>query len=107
MSVPLHAPPGTASDKVSATPMHVVDAPVIIPASGCGLIAMPCFAIAVPHILVTEYLIVSTPCNIPVTTPPETVAAVLSELHIPPPMASDITMVFPMHTLPVPDIMPA
>jgi hypothetical protein len=60
--------------------------------------------VAVPHALVTVYLIVSTPLAIPLTTPVEetdaTVGLVL--LHVPPVVESVSVMVLPGATVDAP-----
>lgn len=64
-------------------------------------------AVAVPHTLVTRYMIVSIPLVIPVTTPPVTDALVLLLLHTPPVTAFESVIVDPMHTPEGPVIVPA
>ena len=49
----LHAPPVDASVKVIVEPTHTLESPVIVPASGNGLMVISFVVVAVPHILVT------------------------------------------------------
>ena len=104
----LHTPPAAPSDRLMDKPTHTLDGPVIVPASGNGFIVIIFVAVAVPHELVTIYLIVCVPAEAPVTTPdPETVAVALLLLHTPPVTASDKLMEKPAHTLEGPVIVPA
>ena len=70
----LHTPPGEASVNVVALPTHTFVAPVIIPASGNGLMVIALVADAVPQPFVTLYAMVSIPALTAVTVPPDTVA---------------------------------
>ena len=63
--------------------------PVIVPATGNGLMVTPKISLIVPHEFVTEQEIVALPAPTPVTKPvPSTVATVTSLLlHVPPVVA--------------------
>ncbi len=50
----LQVPPATPSVIVIVASAHTPVAPVIVPASGMGLIAISFVAVAVPQLLVTE-----------------------------------------------------
>jgi hypothetical protein len=103
----LHAPPATASVNVIEEPAHTVDKPVITPALGNAFIVTAFVAVAVPHPLVTAYIIVSMPGVTPVTTPPDTIAVALLALHVPPEAASVNVIDEPIHTPDAPAIVPA
>ena len=50
----LHVPPLTPSDREVVVPVHIVTAPVIVPAFGSALMVSMLDALVVPHPLVTE-----------------------------------------------------
>ena len=103
----LHVPPLAVSLKVIIEPKQTLVAPVIVPATGNGLTVITYIATAVPQLLVTVYCMVSTPQDIPVTTPLETLAFALVVLHIPP-LATSLNRVFaPTQTLVAPVIVSA
>ena len=98
------------SDNIMDEPTHTFDRPVIVPGSDDMFTVIVIVAVAVPHVLVTTYLIISEPAETPVTMPEEepTVAtAVLLLLHTPPVTLSDKVMVEPIHTPERPVIVPA
>lgn len=105
----VQVPPVTASARVPVDPTHTTDAPVMVPASGSGFTVTACIAIADPHMLVTVYLIVSTPAATPVTIPvdPTVASVVLALLHAPPVVASASIIVSPAHTDDPPVMLPA
>jgi hypothetical protein len=88
-------------------PTHTTDEPVIVPASGVSVTVTGFVAVAVPHTLVTVYVIVSGPGVIPVTIPPATDALLVVTAHPPPGTGSVNTIVEPIHTLARPVITPA
>ena len=104
----LHVPPPTLLVKVVVNPTHTADVPVIVPAFGRGLIVIVFVVDAVPHTLVTEYIIVSIPAVTPVTIPVLPIEAfALLILHVPPVVASVIAIVEPTQTADKPVIKPA
>jgi hypothetical protein len=109
----LHVPPGSAAaDKVMLAPVHRLEEPVIVPASGSGFTVTVAVVAALPQLLVTSYLIVSTPADTPETTPPNTLAAELLLLHTSLVNSelvenTDKVTVAPTHTLAKPAIVPA
>ena len=105
--VVLHKPPEEASAKVIVEPVQTIDGPEIVPGLGNGFIVTRREAVAVPQTFVTEYFTVSTPADIPVTNPPETVAFALVTDHIPPGAISVKVVVAPVHIAEMPRIVPA
>jgi len=64
--------------------------------------------LVLPHALLTEYIMVSIPVVLPVTTPlPVTVALVLLLLQVPLPVVSVSVIEAPLHTTDAPVITPA
>jgi hypothetical protein len=53
ISLLLHLPPVTPSDKVTADPGHTADTPLIMPAAADGFTVMIFMAAAVPQLLLT------------------------------------------------------
>jgi hypothetical protein len=103
----LHIPPVTVSVKVMNEPTQTLERPVILPAFTDEFTVIVLVAVAVPHKLVTVYMMVSIPAETPVTIPPATVALAFVLLHIPPVTVSVKVMSEPIHTLDEPFIMPA
>jgi hypothetical protein len=104
----LHTPLPVRSTKIIECPRHTLSAPVILPAFGNAFTVTVFVAVAVPHALVTMYLIVSAPAVTPVTKPPlETVARALLLLQAPPVATSVNNIAVPTHTFEGPVILPA
>ena len=104
----LHTPPGVPCDKVTGIPIQTVDAPDIVPAVGAVLIVTICVSRAVPHTLVTLYIIVSRPLVTGVATPPlDIVARLLVIDHVPPDTALVNVDVEPTHSTDGPTMLPA
>jgi len=105
----LHTPPDTASVRVMFRPMHTLAGPLMVPPTGEGFTVTALVAVAVPHLLVTEYVMVAGPPLTPVTTPvaPTLATAALLELHTPPAAASVRVLVVPWHNVVVPLMLPA
>ena len=104
----LHVPPDALWTKETVAPGQTLDGPLMLPAYGDPFTDIGHDATAVPHPLVTEYLIVSRPVITPVTAPPiPTVALVFELLHVPPVVASVRVMVDPAHTPAGPLMLPA
>jgi hypothetical protein len=103
-----HTPPGVASDSVIDDNKQTVVEPDIGATVGNGLIVIGYEAIDVPHALNMEYLMVSTPAEIPVTTPvAETVAREgVEDNHVPPETVSVNVVAEPMQTADAPEIVP-
>jgi len=82
----LHVPPVTGSVSVMALPWHSTEAPEIVPAVRNAPIVTALRAMAVPQLLETVYLTVSTPGVIGVRVPALFIVAitVLLRLHTPP-----------------------
>ena len=102
-----HTPPATASERVVLPPLHIVDAPVIVPAVVVLLMVITLVAVAVPQPFVTVYNTVSKPAVTPVTRPAATDALPFVALHVPPAIASVSVMFAPGHTDDKPAIVPA
>jgi hypothetical protein len=102
-----HTPPVIASVNVMLSWAHTLAAPLIAPASGNGFTAMLAAVEALPQLLLTIYLIVSTPADTPEVTPLKTPANVLLLLHTPPADRSARIVVAPTQTLVNPVIVPA
>jgi hypothetical protein len=108
----LQTPPVAASLKVILSPTHTLPVPVIVPASGNGFTVTLSAPLALPQLLLTTYLIVSTPAETPETMPPKTLADALLLLHVAlvngePVEPSVKTIVEPTHTFVNPLILPA
>ena len=87
---------------------HTEPAPLILPASGNGLMVTENEVIAVPQTLVYEYSIVSTPALTPVTNKlPEIAAFSLVADQVPPGVTSVKLTREPAHTSGIPVIVPA
>lgn len=82
--VPAHVPPGSVLVSEEDDPMHIVDEPVIEPASGRAFTVMALVADNVPHTVVEVKLIVAVPVLSPVTRPLVTTAVLVAdEDHVP------------------------
>ena len=106
----LHVPPDTLSDNMMDEPVHTLEGPVIVPGFDVVLTVMVIVAVAVPHVPVTTYIIISEPDVTPVTIPdaePIVATAELLLLQMPPVIASDNVIVEPTHTSERPVIVPA
>ncbi len=87
----LHTPgPPVRSVRLVVAMGHTTSVPVMLPATGEGLIVTTTVAAAVPQLVTTVYDMVEVPAEIPVTTPVALTVAtpVDTELHVPPPVAS-------------------
>lgn len=87
LALPLPAiqlPPGNDPASVTAAPTQTDVDPEIDAATGSGLTVTIREATDVPQELLRLYEIVAVPALTPVTTPPATVAFVLSTVHVPP-----------------------
>ena len=103
----LHTPPLVALVNVIVAAGQTFDNPVIIPANGSGFITIVFEEEALPHKLVTVYIMVSIPAIRPVTTPPETVALLLDALHTPPELLFVRVILALTQMLEAPDMLPA
>ena len=103
----LQAPTPAVSVNVKTTPTHPIDGPVMIPEFGNGFTVISCIATVVPQTFVAVYFTVSTPDDIPVTTPLITVAIPVLTLQEPPAVVSDNVIDEPTQTLDGPEITPA
>src|SRR4051812_40781978 len=88
-------PPVTLSDNATVAPMQTADAPTIVPGPGSGSMVITFTARPVPQVVTTEYMMVSTPPAMPVTTPADTEALALLALHVPPGAPSVSAIVAP------------
>ena len=103
----LQVPPFVLSVNIIEDPTHTLDGPVML-STICSVSTLTIFiAVSVPHKLVTAYIIVSIPAEIPVTTPPTTIARALLLVHVPPVVVSVNVMIEATHTLEGPCIIPA
>ena len=102
----LQTPPGVGSVKVIDEPTHTTDGPDILPTVEEGTTVTVFVDTVVPHPLVTEYMIVSIPAVIPVTTPPTTVAVALLLPQVPPAVVSVKIIDDPIQTFDGPFIAP-
>ena len=105
----LHEPPVPVVVKVVVAPGQSVEAPVIVPADGAAATTIVRVAVAVPQVLVTEYVIVAVPTAIPVTIPEALIVAIEgAELdHVPPVVVLVNVVVEPAQTVDAPVIVPA
>jgi len=105
----LQTPPVTDSIKEMAAPAHTDEAPVMVPETGGGLTVIIRLVLAVPHPLVTVYVIAAVPRATPVTIPdtPTVATAALLLLHTPPPTESLKGILTPGHTVVAPVMVPA
>lgn len=82
-------PPVVASERGIVLPTQTNEPPVIVPAEGEEFTVTALAAVAVPHVLITMYSIVSVPAVMPVAIPiPDKLALPFVELHKPPGLAS-------------------
>jgi hypothetical protein len=88
-------------------PTHTLAGPLTAPASGSGFTERVAVVAILPQLLLTLYIIVSTPADTPVVTPLKTFADVLLLLHKPPAERSDNVIVEPGHTFTGPAMVPA
>ena len=88
----VHAPPVTASVSDIAAPTQTADGPDIVPALGIGFTVTIALADKVPQLLVTEYWIVSIPCESPVTRPELVTNAWLFVAFHDPPVAEEVSV---------------
>jgi hypothetical protein len=105
--VALHAPPGVALNREIAELTQTVEEPEIALTDGRAFMVISFVAVAVPHDVVTVYVIVQVPGETPLTTPPDTVALAFDALHVPPGTLAVRVIVVPAHTEEGPDILPA
>ncbi len=105
----LQLPPAAASVSRVEEPLHIAEAPEIVPALGSALTLKVAVVLAVPQLLVTVYNILVLPAVMPATLPPVlTVAtAILLLLQVPPEVASARRVAEPAHILSVPVMDPA
>ena len=106
----LHTPPVTVSVSEAVPPVHILDAPPIVPAVKNELIVIVLLVDNVPHAVVTVYIKSVDPVLNAVTTPePVTVARLLLMLQLPPgvPVVSTYNVNVPAHMIPGPAIVPA
>ena len=105
----LQVPPAAVSARAIEADWQTVEGPVMPPAKGCGLTVNGYTATAVPHPLVTVYLIVSDPADIPVTTPADEIVSTagVSVLQLPPEAVSASVAGKPAHTVVAPVMEPA
>ena len=101
-------PPVAVVVNVEDIPVHMAAAPVMLPATGEGMIVIPAVVNAVPQPLVTVYVIVALPEVTPVISPVVlTVAtAALLLLHVPPVVVLLKVILAPWHTDERPVIVP-
>jgi len=103
--VVVHTPPVVALVRVIAASLHTVPEPLIVVTVGSVPMVMTALAVALPQLVVTVYLMVSSPGTTPVTTPPALMVALpLLALHTPPEVALLKVMVAPVHTVIAPVI---
>jgi len=98
--------------KLMVEPAHTAEAPLMVPASGSELTVTTIPAVDEPQLLVTLYVIIVVPADIPVTSPVAalTVALVVLELFQVPPMSPPILVKKieePVHTDVGPSMIPA
>src|SRR5205809_316229 len=92
-------PPGKEAINRVTESGQILDRPLIVTPAGEVLTVMIFIVVALPHELVTMYLIVTVSIDIPVTTPPvETVAEPLLLLHTPLVTEQVSVIVTPVHT---------
>jgi hypothetical protein len=105
----LHAPPGLALVRSINEPTHTENGPAIGLMPEADTTVTACVATNVPQLLVTEYMIVSTPAVIPVTIPVLPTVAIegLLLLHTPPVAVLESAIVLPTHRLDGPVMAPA
>lgn len=105
----LHVPPLTASASVVVKPTQAVVVPVIAAGAGSGLTVTMAVSVAVPQLLVTEYVIMALPAAMPVTVPVALTLAIAALLvvHVPPEVALLSVVVALWQTVCVPVIVPA
>jgi hypothetical protein len=96
----LHTPDGVVQASAVVVPLHKLKVPVTGATAVGALTVIIRVAIPVPHVLVTEYVMVTVPAEMPVTTPEVlTVArAVLLLLHTPPGVPLLKAVVSPVQT---------
>jgi hypothetical protein len=96
-SLLLHRPPAAASVRVILEPVHTVVGPLIVPATGAGLMVTGVLVDAVAQPVVTVYVILVMPAVTPVTTPDASTLAMaaLPLLHTPPADVSVRVLVVP------------
>lgn len=104
-----HTPPAVVLDKDVVVPGHKLGTPDRVPACGSGLTVSGNVAKAVPHVLVTVYMIFTEPAVAPPTLPTASTVAlvVLLLLHTPPGAALLSDIVDASHTAVGPVIVPA
>ena len=93
-------PPDTDSVSVPVLPAHSVEGPLMAANEGVAFTLTNTLVAAVPHVLVTEYEILTEPALQPVTTPVAlTVAIVVSPVdQVPPADVSVSVIVEPVQT---------
>ena len=83
----LHVPPVALLLTVAVAPAQSVALPpLIVPANGVVFTVIKAVSVAVPHVPVTEYVIIATPVAAAVTTPAALIVAIdgLLLLQLPP-----------------------
>ena len=103
----LQRPPTTVLLYIVVLPEHRDARPAIVPALGSVVTFIILVTVVDVQLLLTVYMMVSVPGEIPVTIPPLTAAAALLALQIPPGTVFDKVMVEPVHTLEEPVMLPA
>ena len=98
----LHAPPVAMSVNVIEAPTQTLSTPVMSGTTGKESIIITENAMSLPQLFVTVYLIVSEPADIPVTTPPATVAIPDDVLQTPPDEVSAKVIDKPTHMFDAP-----
>jgi hypothetical protein len=90
-------------------PIQTLSGPLSTPAFGSGLTVTTRVTVAIPHVLLTVYVIVLVPAVTPVTTPLElpTVAFAFAALHVPPGIVLVSVIDDPTQTAESPPIVPA
>jgi hypothetical protein len=94
----LQLPPVPVVESVVVLPMQTVLDPLIVPASGNGFTVNARVAVADPQPLVTVYVILITPAEIPVIFPPASIVPIALLLldHVPPPVPLDENVTAPV-----------
>jgi hypothetical protein len=106
----LHVPPEIASDNVIVLAAQTVVGPVIVPAVALLITDTPAVVVAVPQLVVIEYVMVAAPAVIPRNTPVAATMLATEALlvdQVPPDTALDKVVTEPTHTAVVPEIVPA